>query len=94
MNDLGLKQSDLKKITFRLEAEGAVLWSVLDSPPGNILDSEMITSLRRLVAAARDLPGLRLLGFQGNVKHFSYGESVPEHRADRFRSMLGEFHGL
>ena len=29
MNDFGLKQSDLKKITFRLEAEGAVLWSVL-----------------------------------------------------------------
>ncbi len=44
-----LKLDDLRKVRFRLEGDGALLWVILDDPPGNVLDSEMMTSLRPLV---------------------------------------------
>ena len=94
MTQLGLQESDLEKITYRLEEDETILWTVLDAPPGNILDTRMISSLRRLIAAAGNLPTLRLLAFQGAGKHFSFGASVPEHRAEQVRPMLREFHSL
>ena len=89
-----LEKADLEKVLFRLEEKGVVLWCQLNAPPGNILDSVMITDLRRLIAAARKLPDLRLLVIQGSGNHFSYGASIPEHRPDRIRNLLEGFHGI
>ena len=84
----------LTKVYCRQAFDGALLWVTLDAPPGNVLDAEMIASLRRVVAEARQLPRLRLLAFVGAGKHFSYGASVEEHRPEQVREMLGAFHAL
>lgn len=84
----------LPKVSCRLGPEGSILWVTLDAPPGNVLDAEMVGSLRQAVAAARAIPGLRLLAFVGAGKHFSYGASVEEHLPGRVRDMLRAFHSL
>ncbi len=86
--------TDLRKVQCRLARQGTLLWTVLDAPPGNILDSEMVASLRRVVQAAKALPALRLMVFTGAGSHFSYGASVPEHLPGRVGPMLENFHGL
>jgi len=84
----------LAKIGCRPSLEGAVLWVTLDSPPGNILDGEMIRSLCQAVKRASHVPDLRLLAFVGAGSHFSYGASVEEHRPGQVAAMLHTFHAL
>jgi cyclohexa-1,5-dienecarbonyl-CoA hydratase len=84
----------LAKVSPRLDAEGALLWVQLDSPPGNVLDGEMMGSLRQVVKEAAGLDGLRLMAFHGAGKHFSFGASVEEHLPERVGGMLESFHGL
>ena len=84
----------LPKLSTRLEHDGAVLRLTLDAPPGNVLDSILIASLRRAVVLARELIGLRLIVITGAGKHFSFGASVEEHRPENVRSMLSQFHDL
>jgi cyclohexa-1,5-dienecarbonyl-CoA hydratase len=84
----------LNKVSAEVTHEGAVLRLVLDSPPGNVLDSEMVAGLRQAAAAARTMPDLKLLVFTGAGKHFSFGASVEEHRPGTAATMLGGFHGL
>ncbi len=84
----------LAKVSCRLEHNGSLLWVELDSPKGNVLDSEMTGSLRQVVRAVASLPALRLMVFVGAEKNFSFGASVEEHRADRVGGMLDAFHGL
>jgi cyclohexa-1,5-dienecarbonyl-CoA hydratase len=94
MTQWNLKQDDLDKVEFRLGDDGAILWVVLNDPPGNVLDAKMMGSLRRLVAAGRQVPTLRLIVFSGAGEQFSYGASVEEHVPDRVGGMLEIFHGL
>lgn len=84
----------LPRVSCRLEHEGMLLWAQLDSPPGNILDSEMMASLRQVVKAVDGLPALRLLAFSGAGANFSFGASVEEHLPDRVGGMLESFHAL
>jgi cyclohexa-1,5-dienecarbonyl-CoA hydratase len=74
--------------------DGAVLRLVLDSPRGNVLDDEMVGSLRAAAADAAREPGLKALVFMGAGDHFSFGASVPEHRPDRIQEVLPRFHAL
>jgi cyclohexa-1,5-dienecarbonyl-CoA hydratase len=74
--------------------DGAVLRLLLDAPPGNILDIRMMAALRRGVAEAAADPRTKALLFEGAGEHFSYGASIEEHRPDRIRGLLAEFHGL
>lgn len=85
---------NLRKVRVRLDADRTVLWAVLNSPPGNVLDGEMVGELRRVVRFARGIPTLRLLAFAGEGEHFSYGASVQEHLPWQVREMLGDFHDL
>ena len=85
---------NLNKVTCRLQSDGALLWVQLDSPPGNVLDSEMTSSLRQVVKSAGTLPALRLLAFSGAGANFSFGASVEEHLPERVGGMLDSFHGL
>jgi cyclohexa-1,5-dienecarbonyl-CoA hydratase len=84
----------LPKLARRLDHEDRVLRLTLDAAPGNVLDTEMIGSLRRAVREARDLPALKLLVFTGAGPHFSYGASIEEHRPDRVGELLRAFHGF
>ena len=82
------------KVRVQPERDGAVLRLVLDSPPGNVIDLEMIEALRAAVAKAGREPALKAVIFEGEGKHFSYGASVPEHRPGEIDRVLPRFHDL
>jgi cyclohexa-1,5-dienecarbonyl-CoA hydratase len=76
------------------ERRGGVLELRLDGPPGNVLDRE---SCEALIAAAREAAKdrtIQALLFTGTGKHFSFGASVPEHRAGEVARFLPRFHEL
>jgi cyclohexa-1,5-dienecarbonyl-CoA hydratase len=73
--------------------EGRVLHILLNQPKGNILDRKMIAS----ISSALDTQVCAetcLIVFAGAGKHFCFGASVQEHRADEAKDMLREFHDL
>ncbi len=76
-----------------LEEDGGLLRITLDSPPGNVIDSAMLRAIMHVLDehARREI---RCLVFDHTGKHFSFGASVEEHRADQVAGMLSEFHGL
>ena len=81
---------------LRIEAgkDPAVLRLVLDAAPGNILDLEMIEALRDAVRQAAANRDLKAVVFEGAGEHFSYGASIPEHRAGEIERVLPRFHDL
>ena len=72
---------------------GQVLHIVLARPKANILDAAMIRSIQD---GLRDgvTDATRLIVFEGDGNHFSFGASVEEHQADQAKAMLRAFHGL
>lgn len=88
------EMASLTKVGTRLDHEGQVLRLELTSPPGNVLDTEMIRDIRKAVTAASGMNSLKLLVFSGAGKHFSFGASVEEHRPEKVEAMFAEFHGL
>jgi len=77
------------------DRSGQIQRIVLDRPKGNVIDLEMIAAIRGRLAALAAAPGpLKLLVFEGEGEHFSFGASVDEHLPDRVRRLLPAFHGL
>jgi cyclohexa-1,5-dienecarbonyl-CoA hydratase len=89
-----MAQGQLPKLSCRMGLSDTILWVTLDAPTGNVIDSEMVRSLRRVVNAAANEPALRLVVFEGKGRHFSYGASVEEHQLPKVWGMLGDFHDL
>jgi cyclohexa-1,5-dienecarbonyl-CoA hydratase len=68
---------------------------VLDRPSGNVLDLEMLASIRgRIEQIAADPGPCKLVVFEGTGKHFSFGASVAEHLPDKVGTLLPAFHRL
>jgi cyclohexa-1,5-dienecarbonyl-CoA hydratase len=82
------------KLHVEPQRDGALLRIVLDAPPGNILDLDMIDALRAAVSPAAREPGLKALVFDSAGDHFSYGASIPEHRPGEIERVLPRFHDL
>lgn len=74
--------------------EGQVWSVVLDRPKANVLDSEMIEALTATFRRAAREPNLKAIVLEGRGDHFSFGASVPEHRAEQVGEMLHTFRGL
>jgi len=85
---------DLPKLSVRVDHSGAVLRLTLDSPPGNVLDNVMVSSLRQAVRSACELHNLHLIVITGAGENFSFGSSIEEHRPEHAREMLASFHRL
>jgi cyclohexa-1,5-dienecarbonyl-CoA hydratase len=66
----------------------------LDAPPGNVLDTEMTASLRRMLAREARQPDVKVIVFHGQGAHFSYGASIEEHLPGKVENLLPAFHGL
>lgn len=75
-----------------LEEDGALLRLVLARPKGNVLDRAMVQALRAQVRDADE--ATRTVLIEGEGRHFSFGASVEEHRAEVVGDMLPEFHAL
>jgi cyclohexa-1,5-dienecarbonyl-CoA hydratase len=83
-----------EKIRTQRAQDGA-LWRVsLNAPKGNVLDAAMTAELTDLFVAAAAEPRLKAVVLTAEGKHFSFGASVEEHRADQVAGMLAGFHGL
>jgi cyclohexa-1,5-dienecarbonyl-CoA hydratase len=76
-----------------LEEEGGLLRITLDAPPGNVIDSAMLEAIMH-VLDEHARRAIRCIVFDHTGKHFSFGASVEEHRADQVAGMLAGFHGL
>ncbi len=66
----------------------------LDDGKGNILDAQMMSELQTLLDSYRERPNLKLITFEGEGKHFSFGASVEEHKKENAAAMLRDFHKL
>jgi cyclohexa-1,5-dienecarbonyl-CoA hydratase len=78
----------------RLEREGRVAMLILDRPPLNILDREMIAALDRALAGLLGEPPQVLLLRGAGGKAFSAGVSIQDHMPDRVAATLTAFHVL
>ena len=67
---------------------------ILDDGKGNILDSLMMEELQTVLESFRNQPNLKLITFEGEGKHYSFGASVEEHQKDMAAVMLRDFHKL
>jgi len=84
----------VKKIRFERERDGALARVTLAAPKANILDGEMLDEISTAVDEAAADRDLKLLIFDAEGEHFSFGASVREHRADSARAMLRSFHAV
>lgn len=75
--------------------DGGVVEITLGPPPGNIVTGQLMKEVSdALDRFQEDAGGVKLLVFSGAGKHFSFGADVEEHKADRIRDVLPEFHRL
>jgi cyclohexa-1,5-dienecarbonyl-CoA hydratase len=83
--------------TIQLERRGPVGTIVLNKPPLNIIDMEMMAeiqaALRSLEDGERD-SGADVLVFRGNGKCFSAGVSIEDHTPEQINEMIPRFHSI
>lgn len=74
--------------------DGEAVRLTLNRPKGNVIDTEMIAALRSAIASlsTRTPHHLKLIVFEGEGAHFSFGASVEEHRPNEVHRMLPAFH--
>ena len=82
------------KVAVLSERDGAVVRLILDAPPGNILDIEMVDALRSAATHAAAEANTKAVVFEGRGEHFSYGASVAEHQPGEIERALPRFHDL
>jgi cyclohexa-1,5-dienecarbonyl-CoA hydratase len=84
----------MEKIQVQYDFEGAVATITLNDGKGNVLDHVMMQSLQGLLDSFAKNPNLKLIVFQGEGRHFSFGASVEEHTKALAATMLLNFHKL
>lgn len=83
---------DYRMIKCEKHFDGAVLKITLNSPKANILEAAMLGDIACALAGLSNEKDLKLLVFEGEGKHFSFGASVPEHTKGNAAMMLKAFH--
>jgi cyclohexa-1,5-dienecarbonyl-CoA hydratase len=84
----------MEKIRVKYSHENTVCRVILDDGKGNVLDSIMMADLLSLFAELEDNSHIKLMTFEGEGKHFSFGASVEEHTKENAQAMLTTFHQL
>lgn len=84
----------MKKVTVQYSFEDSVARVLLSDGKGNVLDQTMMDELMSLFDEFKNKPGLKLILFEGDGKHFSFGASVEEHKKENAAAMLKVFHQL
>ena len=74
--------------------DGAVFKIVLNSPKANILEAAMLREISAALDGLGTEKDVKLIVFEGDGKHFSFGASVQEHTKDNAAMMLKAFHGV
>ncbi len=74
------------------QLHGMVQRLILSAPKANVLDAAMIEAIRDALKAVPKRT--RLIVFEGEGKHFSFGASVAEHQREQAPTMLHSFHAM
>ncbi|MBC8266677.1 MAG: enoyl-CoA hydratase/isomerase family protein [Flavobacteriales bacterium] len=84
----------MKKIKVEYLFDNSIARIILDDGKGNVLDSVMMKDLHQLLDDFSANKNLKLITFEGEGKHFSFGASVEEHTKENAAEMLSSFHGM
>ncbi len=84
----------MEKIKLNFTHNNEVANIVLDDGKGNVLDNTMMLELLELFSQFKDNKDIKLITFQGEGKHFSFGASVPEHTKEYAEMMIKTFHRI
>ena len=84
----------MKKIKISYSHADSIVRIVLSAEKGNVLDHVMMEEIQTLLNSFTLMPNLKLIVFEGEGKHFSFGASVEEHKKDSAPVMLRSFHRL
>ncbi len=76
------------------EHDGELARLVLARPKANIIDRAMVGAIREELKRIADEPRVKIIVFEGEGKHFSFGASVEEHLPEQVAEMLPELHAL
>ncbi len=85
---------EYKLIRSETYQEGAVQKIILNSPKANVLEAAMLGEINAVLDDLLNHKELKLLVFEGEGKHFSFGASVPEHTKENAAMMLKAFHEM
>ncbi len=84
----------MEKLRLEYSHDKTVANIILDDGKGNVLDSVMMQELIGLFKEFRNNKNIKLISFQGEGKHFSFGASVPEHKKEFAGEMISTFHKI
>lgn len=84
----------MEKLILEYSHDGAVANVILNDGKGNVLDNTMMLEMLDLFAQFKENKDIKLITFQGEGKHFSFGASVPEHTKEFAGMMIKTFHQI
>ncbi|MGE0560533.1 MAG: enoyl-CoA hydratase-related protein [Flavobacteriales bacterium] len=84
----------MEKLKLNYSHNGTVANILLDDGKGNVLDNVMMLEMLDLFNQFKTNNNIKLITFQGEGKHFSFGASVPEHTKELAETMIKTFHQL
>jgi cyclohexa-1,5-dienecarbonyl-CoA hydratase len=84
----------MEKIKLNYSHDGAIANIILDNCKGNVLDNVMMLEILDVLTDFRTNQDIKLITFQGEGKHFSFGASVPEHTKEFAEMMIKTFHKI
>lgn len=82
----------MEKLKVSYSHNDSVANVLLDDGKGNVLDNTMMVELLELIQEFKTNKDIKLITFQGEGKHFSFGASVPEHTKEFATAMIQTFH--
>lgn len=84
----------MEKIEVKYSHDNTVCNVTLNDGKGNVLDNLMMSDLLTLLDDLKKKPDIKIITFEGDGKHFSFGASVEDHTKDRAQEMLSTFHQI
>ncbi|MFP5470546.1 MAG: enoyl-CoA hydratase-related protein [Bacteroidia bacterium] len=84
----------MKKIKLTYTHNNTIANILLNDGKGNVLDNVMMLEILDCFKEFKNNSNLKLITFQGEGKHFSFGASVEEHTKELAETMLKTFHQL
>jgi cyclohexa-1,5-dienecarbonyl-CoA hydratase len=84
----------MEKIKAEYLFDNSVAKVTLNAPKGNVMDIVMMHDLQELFGQFESMNSLKLITFEGEGNHFSFGASVEEHKKEQAGEMLRNFHSL
>jgi len=84
----------MEKIKVEFSHGNSVARIYLAAPKGNVLDRVMMADILNTLKGFKTRHDLKLITFEGEGAHFSYGASVEEHKKEDVAAMLHSFHQL